>query len=85
MIRSLYLFVEVHFSNGRFDGVVPHDNHYKFLKYYCCVRSFIFHKSFCTVVIGQCNRTVGCNRTSVIAASWSSDFVNHSYDYRPNE
>ena len=35
-------------------------NHYKFLKYYWCTRSFIFHKSFCTVVIGQCNRIIGC-------------------------
>ena len=31
--------------------------------HYWCICSFIFHWSFCTVVIGQCNRTVGCNRT----------------------
>ena len=31
-----------------------------------CISCFIFHQSFCKVVIGQCNRTVGCNRTPVI-------------------
>ena len=31
--------------------------------HYWCICSFIFHWSFCTVVIGQGNRTVGCNWT----------------------
>ena len=31
-----------------------------------CISCFIFLQSFCTVVIGQCNRTGGCNRTPTI-------------------
>ena len=31
-----------------------------------CISCFIFLQSFCTVEIGQCNLTVGCNRTTVI-------------------
>ena len=31
-----------------------------------CISCFIFHQSFCKVVIGRCNRTVGCNWTPVI-------------------
>ena len=41
-------------------------NHYKFLNCYWCIRRFSFHESFSTVVIGQCNLTVGCNPTPVI-------------------
>ena len=31
-----------------------------------CISCFIFLQSFCTVEIGQCNLTVGCNRTPII-------------------
>ena len=41
-------------------------NHYKFLNCYWCIRRFSFHESFSTLVIGQCNLTVGCNPTPVI-------------------
>ena len=47
------------------DTVFNH-NHYNFLKCDWCISCFIFHLSLCTVVIGQCNRIVGCNRTPVI-------------------
>ena len=34
-----------------------------------CISCFIFLQSFRTVEIGQCNLTVGCNRTTVIGQS----------------
>ena len=42
-------------------------NHYNFLNFDWCINCFIFHQLLCRVVIRQCNRTVGCNRTPVIA------------------
>ena len=51
-------------------------NHYNFLKCDWCISCFIFHLSFFTVVIGQCNRTVGCNR--IVEA------VNHTKSTRLN-
>ena len=47
--------------NSVLDFLINH-SHYNFLKFDC----FIFHQLLCRVVIGQCNRIGGCNRTPVI-------------------
>ena len=41
-------------------------SHYNFFKCIWCISCFIFHLSFCTVVIGQCNWIVGCDWTPEI-------------------
>ena len=51
-------------------------NHYNFPKCDWCINCFIFHLSFCTVVIRQCNQTVGCNRTVEAANCTRSTCLN---------
>ena len=62
--------------------VINHNN-YNFLKCDWRINCCILRKLICKVVIQQCNRTVGCNRTipGPIILSLSSKTTNHNIDY----
>ena len=51
------------------------------LPYISC---FIFLQSFCTVEIGQCNLTVGCNRTPIIGQLQLKKYYTKSTQLNPS-
>ena len=54
------------FLFSKYTYMHTYHSHYNFFKCVWCISCFIFHLSFCTVVIGQCKWIVGCDWTPEI-------------------